>query len=239
VADIATGMPAIAETQWDPDTQRLWAIADNTSSGSTELLKIDAGGAFVVDRVYDRPTGLPNDNLEGLAIAPNSTCASGRKEVVRSDDGDNGGHSLWSGTIDCDLGLDVAMSASADTVAAGGTLTVTAIGLTPGNDYVVILHSTPAVVGSGTAGATGRMTFTITVPSSTAPGAHTIGIANAAVPDALFATSALTVRAAGGAAGLALTGVTALPFAGVGIALALAGAGLAAGSWMLRRRRTR
>ncbi len=105
VAAIDTGLPLIADTQWDADAQRIWAVADNSVGGSSTLLKIDAKGSFVVDRVYDRPTGLPDYNLEGFAIAADSTCVDGVKEVIRSDDGNNGGHSLWSGTISCDLAL--------------------------------------------------------------------------------------------------------------------------------------
>ena len=35
--------------------------------------------------------------------------------MIRSDDGNNGGHSLWSGTISCDLGLAI------DTPGGGGS----------------------------------------------------------------------------------------------------------------------
>nr|WP_228508919.1 lamin tail domain-containing protein [Herbiconiux sp. VKM Ac-1786] len=105
VGSIDTGLPMIQETQWDADAQRIWAVADNSSAGSVTLLKIDAQGDFAVDRVYDRPTGLPDYNLEGFAVTPSSTCVGGVKEVIRADDGNNGGHSLWSGTISCDLAL--------------------------------------------------------------------------------------------------------------------------------------
>ncbi|WP_259539021.1 lamin tail domain-containing protein [Herbiconiux daphne] len=105
VAAVETGLPMIQDTQWDADAQRVWAVADNTSAGSTVLLGLDADGAFAVDRVYNRPTGLPDYNLEGFAVAPSSTCVDGVKEVIRSDDGNNGGHSLWSGTVACDLAL--------------------------------------------------------------------------------------------------------------------------------------
>ncbi|MQY15418.1 hypothetical protein SRB5_56000 [Streptomyces sp. RB5] len=106
LADIATGMPNIADTQWDADNNRLWAVADNSSAGSTVLLKLGASGAFVSDRIYDRPAGLADRNLEGFVLMPDSTCVAGQKQVIRSDDGNNEGHSLWVGTIDCDLGID-------------------------------------------------------------------------------------------------------------------------------------
>ena len=63
--------------------------------------------------LYSKPAGLPVNNLEGFALAPNSTCVDGTKEVVWSDDGVYGagpgsateGHALYSGRINCDLGL--------------------------------------------------------------------------------------------------------------------------------------
>jgi hypothetical protein len=232
VADIATGMPAIAEVQWDPDTKALWAIADNTSSGSTEVMRLH-GGAFTMDRVFNRPTGLPNYNLEGFAIAPSSTCVNGQKEVLRSDDGNNGGHSIWSGTIDCDLGLDAAITASASDVTAGGTVSISATGLTPGNTYAVVLHSDPAVIGTGTAAGDGTLKLSVTIPAGTTPGAHTLGIANTADPAYLFTTSALSVTALA----LAATGVEAAPLAVAGGILALLGVGIALGSVLVGRRR--
>lgn len=104
VATVDSGMPRIAEAQWDGDNQRIWAVADDSVGGSSVLLKL-SNGKFVTDRVYNRPAELANLNLEGFALAPDSSCVDGSKEVIRSDDGNNGGHSLWSGTVNCDLGL--------------------------------------------------------------------------------------------------------------------------------------
>ena len=50
-------------------------------------------------------------NIEGFAIAPDSTCVDGVKEVVWSDDGISAagheGHALYSGTFPCGLDLDL------------------------------------------------------------------------------------------------------------------------------------
>ncbi len=118
VATMDSGMPRIAETQWDGDNERLWAVADDSVGGSSTLMKL-SNGTFVVDRVYDRPAELANLNLEGFAIAPDSTCVDGAKEVIRSDDGNNGGHSLWSGTISCDLGLAIDTPGGGDSGGGG------------------------------------------------------------------------------------------------------------------------
>ncbi|WP_246846372.1 lamin tail domain-containing protein [Humibacter ginsenosidimutans] len=252
IAAIDTGMPAIAETQWDPDTQRVWAIADNTSAGSTTLMKLDDKGAFVVDVVYNRPTGLPDYNLEGFALAPNSTCVDGVKQVIRSDDGNNDGHSLRAGTIECDLGLgsqgpgtpstNPTVTATPTTVAAGATITVEAKGLDAGKTLTVVLHSDPVNLGGVTADADGTATLKATIPADTSVGAHTVVVTDAS--GAAIASTGITVTAAatgsdGGAAAvdpadgaLASTGSDTLPWIAVGVPLLLLGTGL-----MLARRR--
>lgn len=242
VATVVTGMPRIADVQWDDDNERLWAVADDSVGGSVTLLKIDDSG-FAVDRVYNRPTGLANLNLEGFALAPDSTCIDGVKQVVRSDDGNNGGHSLWAGTVSCDLGLveqiDPSVTLSSPTVAAGGVLDISAAGLTPGTSYVIVLHSDPVTLGTATADEAGSLTLTRTmIPASVPAGAHTITVAAAAAPGIAVASTPLTVTAAatapvstgssGGQHGsLATTGSDApLGLIAVAVLLAAAGAGL-------------
>ncbi|WP_176223216.1 lamin tail domain-containing protein [Agreia pratensis] len=217
VASIATGLPMIQETQWDADAQRIWAVADNSSAGSSTLLKIDATGAFVVDRIYDRPTGLPNNNNEGFAIAPSSTCVNGVKEVIRADDGNNGGHSLWSGTISCDLALgpqgpnppasSPTVAATPSTVQAGGVTTIVAEGLVPDTEYTIVLHSDPVTLGSVVADSTGALALRdVRIPADTTAGAHTITVAAASDPATVVASIPFTVTAAvGGPSGTAPT----------------------------------
>lgn len=101
VATIDSGFEHLADVGFDAERQRLWAVTDDTHDGRTSLLRIDGSGAFVVDAAFDRPAGMPNLNNEGLAIAPQSRCVDGRKEVLWSDDGDTDGHSLRRGTISC------------------------------------------------------------------------------------------------------------------------------------------
>lgn len=100
IATITSGLPNLADVTFDPERQRLWAVADDTHDGKTSLLKLQ-GGAFVPAEAYDRPVGMPNLNNEGFAIAPQSRCVDGSKEVLWSDDGDTGGFSLRAGTITC------------------------------------------------------------------------------------------------------------------------------------------
>jgi hypothetical protein len=101
VATIDSGFAALADLDFDPELQRLRAVTDDTFDGKTSLLKIDASGSFVVETAYDRPLGMPNLNNEGLAVAPQSRCVNGTKEVLWSDDGDTDSHSIRRGTISC------------------------------------------------------------------------------------------------------------------------------------------
>jgi hypothetical protein len=105
VAVVDTGMGHVMDVQYDRDLERIWALCDNTCAVSSTLLKVDGAGAIVPDVVYARPADLPNVNIEGFAIAPESTCIDGSKEVVWSDDGiaatGHEGHALYSGTFPC------------------------------------------------------------------------------------------------------------------------------------------
>lgn len=102
VATIDSGFEHLADVAFDPERQRIWAITDDsTHGGQSAVLRIGPSGDVVVDAAYDRPAGMANLNNEGFAIAPQSRCVGGRKEVLWADDGDTDGHSLRRGTIDC------------------------------------------------------------------------------------------------------------------------------------------
>ena len=113
VAVVDTGMGHVMDVQFNADTQRIWALCDNTCGVTSTVLKVSATGSIVPDVAYSKPASLPVNNLEGFALAPNSTCVNGTKEVVWSDDGIYGtgpgsateGHALYSGRINCDLQL--------------------------------------------------------------------------------------------------------------------------------------
>jgi chitodextrinase len=113
VAVVDTGMGHVMDVQFNADTQRIWALCDNTCGVTSTVLKVNSTGAIVPDVLYSKPASLPVNNLEGFALAPNSTCVNGTKEVVWSDDGIYGagpgsateGHALYSGRINCDLNL--------------------------------------------------------------------------------------------------------------------------------------
>ncbi|WP_230009843.1 LPXTG cell wall anchor domain-containing protein, partial [Microbacterium sp. Bi128] len=107
----------------------------------------------------------------------------------------------------------VGVSASATRVEQGGSFTVTVTGLNAGEQLTATLNSTPTVItGIPAAGADGTVTFRVSVPSTLAPGAHTVVItrADGAVLSPLaievFAKGTLAATGAQAPWGLALAG---------------------------------
>ncbi|MDQ7805479.1 hypothetical protein Q5425_17160 [Amycolatopsis sp. A133] len=98
VASFSAGFPNVMKLEFDPVTGSLWSLCDDTCSGKSATLKL-SGGKFTVTATYARPSKMPNYNNEGFAIAP--ACSAGRRTVVWSDDGNDGGHALRTGTLTC------------------------------------------------------------------------------------------------------------------------------------------
>ncbi|MGW4778819.1 lamin tail domain-containing protein [Streptomyces filamentosus] len=101
VATVSTGMAGVMEVQWEAQASRLWAVCDDTCGGQHRTLKVDASGAFAVNAVYARPTGMADLNNEGFSLAGADECAAGTKPVYWSDDSNTGGHALRRGTVSC------------------------------------------------------------------------------------------------------------------------------------------
>jgi hypothetical protein len=190
VAVVDTGMGHVMDVQFDRDLQRIWALCDNTCSVTSTVLKVDQAGAVVPDVVYARPAGLPNVNLEGFAIAPDSTCVSGAKETVWSDDGISAtgheGHALYSGTFPCGLDLgDQGAPAAVDlgargpgdvSVAKKGVLHVRGSGFVPGESVRIELHDKKKVQVLATPAADdlGLAIADVLIPAGVQPGAQQI-----------------------------------------------------------------
>ncbi|GIT81576.1 hypothetical protein LLS1_32450 [Leifsonia sp. LS1] len=256
VAVVDTKMGHVMDVAFDTDTQRIWALCDNTCGVVSTVLKMSSTGAIVPDVSYSKPAGLPVDNLEGFALAPASTCVDGTREALWSDDGIYGtgtgttgeGHALYSGRISCDLALGEqgvppvttptpALTLSADSGSIGDTITVAGSNLTPGTAVSFVFHSTPVLLGTATSDANGKLSFTFTVPN-VAAGAHTV---TASIGGTVVASTAFTIVAAADPA-VTGTGSTASSLASTGsdlsgsaiiaaLALLLVGGGL-----LLRRR---
>jgi hypothetical protein len=189
VAVVDTGMGHVMDVQFDADLQRIWALCDNTCAVSSTLLEIDAAGAIVPDVVYTRPAGLPNGNLEGFAIAPDSTCVDGAKATFWSDDGISGpgheGHALYRGTFPCGLDLGeqgapatVDLGARGDedvSVAKKATLAVRGSGFDPGETVRIELHWNHVyVLASVVADNFGLAVADVQIPAGVDPGAQEI-----------------------------------------------------------------
>ena len=190
VTVVDTGMGHVMDVQFDADLQRIWALCDNTCSVSSTLLKVDTTGSIVPDVVYARPAGLPNVNIEGFAIAPDSTCVDGLKDAIWSDDGiaatGHEGHALYNGTFPCGLdlggqgapaGVDLGARGPGDvSVAKKGMVAVRGSGFEPGEAVQIELHwknhvSTLAEVVTD---AFGLAIADVRIPAGVQPGAQEI-----------------------------------------------------------------
>ncbi|OJX64523.1 MAG: hypothetical protein BGO95_08635 [Micrococcales bacterium 73-13] len=78
--------------------------------------------------------------------------------------------SLVAPAVDAAFGT----SLSVGSVAPEGRLTVSGVGFRPGEQVEVVLHSTPATLGTFTAGASGAFSAAVTIPADAAAGAHTV-----------------------------------------------------------------
>lgn len=107
LATFASGMPGVMDLQYDPDTHYLWAYGDDTAGNHAVLFEIEQNsaspsyGQFVQRSVFERPSGLPPVNNEGIAFAPESECSGGFRSFFWSDDNATGGHSLRRGSLRC------------------------------------------------------------------------------------------------------------------------------------------
>jgi hypothetical protein len=257
IATIVSGMAGVMDLQFDQETQKVWAVCDDTCNGQVETLSISksgtGAGTFVVDKAYARPAGMPNINNEGFALAPQAECVDGSKPVFWSDDTNDDGHALRSGTVECTVASTpgggnggqpgtATVTLDLGTVAAGARVHLAASGFTSGETVEIWLHSTPVKLAALTADPSGAISSTVTIPASTAVGAHTLVVTG--LSSAVSGSAALTVTAAvgagtaadGTATGLASTGssVTVLP-----LVLALLAAFAGIGLLVLRRLRSR
>jgi hypothetical protein len=101
VATIVSGQISIMDLSFDRDVGDLWAYCDNTCGNIASVFGFGGDGRLQLRRVYERPTGLPDSNNEGIGIAPESECAGGLKSFYWADDDDLNGHAIRRGDIPC------------------------------------------------------------------------------------------------------------------------------------------
>ncbi|WP_371927510.1 hypothetical protein [Lentzea sp. HUAS12] len=96
VSKFASGQAQVMDLEWE--NNRLWATCDNNCSGRSTTLAV-SDGRFKVTATYDRPSKLPNVNLEGFALSP--ACVNGKKVALWSDDDNTDKHAIRSGSLNC------------------------------------------------------------------------------------------------------------------------------------------
>jgi hypothetical protein len=107
VATIATGQHNVNDVTVDRDTGYLWAYCGAACTNVASVFDIDTAaasptrGRFVVHGTYQAPSTLASFMNEGIAVAPESRCASGQKPFFWSDDEGAGGHALYQGSVPC------------------------------------------------------------------------------------------------------------------------------------------
>lgn len=156
VATIASGFPAVMDVQYDAERGSVWATCDDTCGDRYAELR-PAGGTLARVGLFKAPADMPVLNNEGMAIAPQSTCVGGTKEVVWTDDGNTDHHSLRSGTIAC------TPPTTGDGGGDGGHAGTPAPPVTTPVTTPVVVHH---VTGKSRVGK--KLTVTVTAPS----GAH-------------------------------------------------------------------
>lgn len=107
VATVATPNAGVMGLELDRDLLELWFNCDDTCGNKSGVLDIDTRaasptrGRFVVRRQFQRPSGLPDSNNEGIAIGSAQACQAGYKPFFWTDDADADGFSLRQGSIPC------------------------------------------------------------------------------------------------------------------------------------------
>ncbi|WP_343242091.1 lamin tail domain-containing protein [Streptomyces sp. SID9727] len=101
IASFSSGLSGVMELQWEPQASRLWAVCDDTCDGRHQTLAVSTTGVFAPTTTYNRPSGMPNYNNEGFALAGADACVAGSKPVYWSDDANDGGHALRRGSVSC------------------------------------------------------------------------------------------------------------------------------------------
>ncbi|GAA2953729.1 SGNH/GDSL hydrolase family protein [Microbacterium schleiferi] len=132
------------------------------------------------------------------------------------------------------------ITASASDVTQGGQVVLSGGGFGPNETVQIELHSTPVVLASIPASATGTFSTTLTIPTGTAPGSHTL-VARGLSSDREFSTP-ITVTASGSSSGggasvLAEGGMDASALQLVGLTALLGTTLLAGGAVLVLRRR--
>jgi hypothetical protein len=93
--------------EMDRDLGQLWVYCDEACGNQAGVFDVDAEpgseapGRFSLRGLFAHPTGLPDTNHEGIALAPESECEAGSKSFFWADDNDTDGYSIRQGSVRC------------------------------------------------------------------------------------------------------------------------------------------
>ncbi|MFQ1003191.1 hypothetical protein [Modestobacter sp. SSW1-42] len=110
-------------------------------------------------------------------------------------------------------------------VVAGEQITISGKDFLPGSTVDLVVYSTPVKLGTATVLADGTFSATVTLPKDLANGTHHL-VASGVDVNGNPRVLVVEVTVSGGTAVLAMTGFSALPFAGAGALALIAGGGL-------------
>jgi hypothetical protein len=106
LATFSGGQAGVMGLAFDRETGYLWATCDNTCGNRTAVVELEtaataARGRFLVRRIFERPSTLPDSNNEGIGLASEAECSGGRKAFFWSDDSNFGAHALRRDSVPC------------------------------------------------------------------------------------------------------------------------------------------
>lgn len=130
---------------------------------------------------------------------------------------------------------DAECGVSATVVPPGGSITVSCNNLLPGSPWTITFESEPQVLATGTAGADGSFSASVTIPGDASPGSHTLTITGTEEDGDPFSISIPITVTGAAVPGLAVTGGN-ITMGLILLAALLAGAAVAL---LVGRRRSR
>lgn len=107
VATFSSGQEGVMDLAFDRETETLWSLCDSACKNRMTLFDIDTvessatRGRFILRATVPPPTSLTSTNNEGITMAPESECASGRKGFFWADDDESNGYAIRRDSIPC------------------------------------------------------------------------------------------------------------------------------------------
>ncbi len=107
LASLVSPQAQSTDVIFDRDLGVLWSLCDNKCEGKATVFEIDpeptspTAGRFVLRATIAAPKGVQGLNVEGFAMAPDSTCSANRKLCYWTDDRESGGYAIRKASLPC------------------------------------------------------------------------------------------------------------------------------------------